>query len=399
MRHGAGVTARACGGALRAHRGRPATSTSNPNAGSRRIRTVERSAAGLLGMARRGTGSVGERERRRRREREHRRAVVAMVGHDHRDRRGAVGDDRVERAREGKIGVDDGIARQRTTDRPGPPGGGGGVERTGVVEHCRTSRSRAQATTSGALDTTSTGREPAASTTHSAIDRASVSRSSSESVSASRALPKVNDRSGTTIPASSWDPLGIRCVCYRPWTRCILPRRRCSGPGCASACVGRSKARRTSRRTARRSSRAITSRISTRSRSPGWPNQRKRRIRFLAKAELFRNPALGVLLRAAHQIPVYRGTADSVGRALGRGRGVAEGRMRRGVPRGHDLRGPRADAGQVGNGSPRAGSGVPVVPVGLWGTHRLLTKGRKPHWRGASRRSRSSASRCPIGRR
>jgi 1-acyl-sn-glycerol-3-phosphate acyltransferase len=23
---------------------------------------------------------------------------------------------------------------------------------------------------------------------------------------------------------------------------------------------------------------------------------------------------------------------------------------------------------------------VPITPVGLWGTHRILTKGRKPHW-------------------
>ena len=23
----------------------------------------------------------------------------------------------------------------------------------------------------------------------------------------------------------------------------------------------------------------------------------------------------------------------------------------------------------------------PIVPIGLWGTHRILTKGRKPHWR------------------
>ncbi len=34
------------------------------------------------------------------------------------------------------------------------------------------------------------------------------------------------------------------------------------------------------------------------------------------------------------------------------------------------------------SGTPRLAqqSGVAVVPVGLWGTHRILTKGRKPHW-------------------
>ena len=26
-------------------------------------------------------------------------------------------------------------------------------------------------------------------------------------------------------------------------------------------------------------------------------------------------------------------------------------------------------------------SGVPVTPVGLWGAHRILFKGRKPEWR------------------
>ena len=42
-------------------------------------------------------------------------------------------------------------------------------------------------------------------------------------------------------------------------------------------------------------------------------------------------------------------------------------------------------------------SGVPVVPVGLWGTHRILMKGRKPAWqwgvaRGRGRRARRSRS-------
>ena len=26
-------------------------------------------------------------------------------------------------------------------------------------------------------------------------------------------------------------------------------------------------------------------------------------------------------------------------------------------------------------------AGMPIVPIGLWGAHRILTKGRKPHWR------------------
>src|SRR5580704_11477736 len=40
-------------------------------------------------------------------------------------------------------------------------------------------------------------------------------------------------------------------------------------------------------------------------------DRRGRHVRYLAKAELFDKPALGPLLRAAHQIPVRRGRADA----------------------------------------------------------------------------------------
>ena len=108
--------------------------------------------------------------------------------------------------------------------------------------------------------------------------------------------------------------------------------------------------------------------------------RRKRRIRFLAKAELFKNPALGVLLRAAHQIPVYRGTADSSGAlsaavdALRRGECVAV------FPEGTISQDFEPMRGKSGTARLAQASGIPIVPVGLWGTHRLLTKGRKPHF-------------------
>ena len=182
-----------------------------------------------------------------------------------------------------------------------------------------------------------------------------------ESTAASRALPKVNDRSGTTIPASSWDRLGIRCVCYRPWTRCIPPRRRCSGPGCASACAGRSKVSRTSRRTARRSSRAITSRISTRSPWPGWPIGANAASASSPRRSCSRTRPRRVAARRAPDSGVPR-HGRFLGCALGRGRSAAQGRMRRGVPGRHDLRGSRTDARQVGNGPARAGIRSPGRP-------------------------------------
>jgi 1-acyl-sn-glycerol-3-phosphate acyltransferase len=107
-------------------------------------------------------------------------------------------------------------------------------------------------------------------------------------------------------------------------------------------------------------------------------NRRKRRVRFLAKAELFDKRGLGTLLRAAHQIPVARGKADAAGAlsaavdALDRGECIAV------FPEGTislDLEPMRAKSGTARLAQQ---SGAPVVPVGLWGTHRIMMKGRKP---------------------
>jgi len=38
-------------------------------------------------------------------------------------------------------------------------------------------------------------------------------------------------------------------------------------------------------------------------------------------------------------------------------------------------------AGKTGTARLAASTGVPVTPVGLWGAHRILFKGRKPTWR------------------
>ncbi len=108
-------------------------------------------------------------------------------------------------------------------------------------------------------------------------------------------------------------------------------------------------------------------------------DRRGRRVRFLAKAELFDNLVLGPLLRAAHQIPVSRGTADSAGAlsaavaALGHGECIAV------FPEGTISEDFEPMRGKSGTARLAQASGVAVVPVGLWGSHRILTKGRKPH--------------------
>jgi len=107
---------------------------------------------------------------------------------------------------------------------------------------------------------------------------------------------------------------------------------------------------------------------------------RGRHVRFLAKAELFDKPGLGTLLRAAHQIPVRRGRVDAADAlqsavdALGRGECVAV------FPEGTISQDLEPMAGKSGTARLARQAGVPVVPMGLWGTHRILTKGRKPHW-------------------
>lgn len=109
-------------------------------------------------------------------------------------------------------------------------------------------------------------------------------------------------------------------------------------------------------------------------------DQRGRRVRYLAKKELFDKRGLGMLLRAGRQIPVERGKADAAGalaaavEALRRGECVAV------FPEGTISMDLEPMRGKSGTARLAQQSGAPVVPVGLWGTHRILMKGRRPHW-------------------
>jgi 1-acyl-sn-glycerol-3-phosphate acyltransferase len=110
-------------------------------------------------------------------------------------------------------------------------------------------------------------------------------------------------------------------------------------------------------------------------------DRRHRRVRFLAKAELFRKQPLAGFLRAARQIPVARGTADAAASldaavgALGTGECVVV------FPEGTISLDLEPMAGRTGTARLAAASGVAVTPVGTWGAHRIMFKGRKPEWR------------------
>jgi 1-acyl-sn-glycerol-3-phosphate acyltransferase len=110
-------------------------------------------------------------------------------------------------------------------------------------------------------------------------------------------------------------------------------------------------------------------------------DRRHRRVRFLTKAELFDKKPLGFLLRQVHQIPVVRNSPSAAGslelavKALDQGECVAI------FPEGTISLDLDPMAGKSGTARLAAQSGVPVTPVGLWGAHRILFKGRKPDWR------------------
>jgi 1-acyl-sn-glycerol-3-phosphate acyltransferase len=109
-------------------------------------------------------------------------------------------------------------------------------------------------------------------------------------------------------------------------------------------------------------------------------DRRHRRVRFLTKAELFDKKPLGFLLRRIHQIPVVRNSPTAAGslelavEALARGECVVI------FPEGTISLDLEPMAGKTGTARLAAQSGVPVTPVGLWGAHRILFKGRKPRW-------------------
>jgi len=109
-------------------------------------------------------------------------------------------------------------------------------------------------------------------------------------------------------------------------------------------------------------------------------DRRHRRIRFLAKSELFEKRGLGWALRRIGQIPVQRNTSDAAASlgdaiaALRRGECVAV------FPEGTISLDLEPMPGKTGVARLAAASGVAVTPVGLWGAQRVLFKGRKPRW-------------------
>ncbi len=96
----------------------------------------------------------------------------------------------------------------------------------------------------------------------------------------------------------------------------------------------------------------------------------ERELYFLAKAELFRVPLFGALIRSLHSIPIRRGMADLSG--LGRARdALAGGGCLLLFPEGGRMKDGRLHPARPGLGLLESHARVPIVPVYVSGTNHI----------------------------
>jgi 1-acyl-sn-glycerol-3-phosphate acyltransferase len=114
--------------------------------------------------------------------------------------------------------------------------------------------------------------------------------------------------------------------------------------------------------------------------------RRHREVRFLAAAEVFDHNVFGPILRSFDQIPIRRGMSDA--RALGAAiETVRAGAVAAIAPEGRVSEDPESGLQRIRSGCARIAlpTGAPVIPVGMWGTHRRWPF-EGPIWAGLWRR-------------
>jgi len=99
-----------------------------------------------------------------------------------------------------------------------------------------------------------------------------------------------------------------------------------------------------------------------------------RPLHFMAKAELFRIPLLGALIRRLNAHPVAREGGDAAALRLALGL-LRDGQALLVFPEGTRTRDGRLGTGRAGIGMLAAQAGVPVVPVYVSGSERALPRG------------------------
>lgn len=107
-------------------------------------------------------------------------------------------------------------------------------------------------------------------------------------------------------------------------------------------------------------------------------DRRRRKVRFMAKAELWTSRFCRFFLVRTGQIPVSRNTAAAGGSLDAAAKSLAAGECVCIYPEGTISDDLEPMAAKTGIGRLAVESGVPVLPVGVWGTQRVATKGSKP---------------------
>ena len=104
-----------------------------------------------------------------------------------------------------------------------------------------------------------------------------------------------------------------------------------------------------------------------------------RKIRFMAKKEIFSHPVAGPLMRGMHHISVDRDSgASSFVAAL---RALRSGEVVGIFPEGTTSRSFEIEKMKSGAVRLAMGAGVPIIPAAIWGSQRIITKNRKPDFR------------------
>ncbi|MEV0454888.1 lysophospholipid acyltransferase family protein [Catellatospora methionotrophica] len=100
----------------------------------------------------------------------------------------------------------------------------------------------------------------------------------------------------------------------------------------------------------------------------------KRLVRFMAKQEIFANSVAGPLMRGMHHIPVDREAGLSSYKAALEA--LKQGEVIGVFPEATISQSFTVKELKGGSGRMAAATGVPLIPMALWGPHRLWTKGR-----------------------
>jgi 1-acyl-sn-glycerol-3-phosphate acyltransferase len=110
-------------------------------------------------------------------------------------------------------------------------------------------------------------------------------------------------------------------------------------------------------------------------------DRRHRRVRFLAMAELFRSPVLRALFKGLGHIPVARKSESARSSLTAALTHLGWGECVGIFPEGGLSRDLEPKAGQTGAARLARWSGAPVIPIGMWGTQRMMAPGHQRNLR------------------